>query len=151
MWMSNFCGLHFIVALADTEEACLKLWEGVVFSDTKKFGSLNHGSYSNGESGALRLIWSVCKLVQEHGCEKSGRMVSFSTFMKETNQMDTLPPYPFLGNRFNILFVSGAGVFYLYPFLADFFNNLSLDNKLMSAVYRDLQVLHFRVACQALG
>ena len=26
-----FCGLHFIVALADTAEACLKLWEGVVF------------------------------------------------------------------------------------------------------------------------
>ena len=89
--------------------------------------------------------------MQEHGCEKSGRMVSFSTFMKETNQVDTLPPYPFLGNQFNILFLNGAGVFYLYPFLADFFNNLSLDNKLMSAVYRDLQVLHFRVACQALG
>ena len=146
-----FCGLHFIVALADTAEACLKLWEGVVFSDPKKVGSLNHGSYSNGESGPLRLIRSVCKLVQERGCEKSGRMVSFSTFMKETNQMDTLPLYPFLGNRFNILFLNGAGVFYLYPFLVDFLNNLSLDNKLMSAVYHDLQVLHFRVACQALG
>ena len=51
-----FCGLHIIVALADTAEACLKLWEGVVFSDPKKVGSLNHGSYSNGESGPLRLI-----------------------------------------------------------------------------------------------
>ena len=146
-----FCGLHFIVALADTAEACLKLWEGVVFPDPKKVGSLNHGSYSNGESGPLRLIRSVCKLVQERGCEKSGRMVSFSTFMKETNQMDTLPLYPFLGNRFNILFLNGARVFYLYPFLVDFLNNLALDNKLMSAVYHDLQVLHFRVACQALG
>ena len=146
-----FCGLHFIVALADTAEARLKLWEGIVFSDPKKVGSLNHGSYSNGESGPLRLIRSVCKLVQERGCEKSGRMVSFATFMKETNQMDNLPLYPFLGNRFNILLFNGAGVFYLYPFLVDFLNNLSLDNKLMSAVYHDLQVLHFRIACQALG
>ena len=145
-----FCGLHIIVALADTAEACLKLWEGVVFSDPKKVGSLNHGSYSNGESGPLRLIRSVCKLVQERGCEKSGRMVSFATFMKETKHMDNLPLYSFLGNRFNILFLNGAGVFYLHPFLVEFLNNLSLDNKLMSAVYHDLQVLHFRVACQAL-
>ena len=91
-----FCGLHFIVALADTAEARLKLWEGIVFSDPKKVGSLNHGSYSNAESGPLRLIQSVCKLVQERGCEKSGRMVSFATFMKETNQMHNLPLYPFL-------------------------------------------------------
>ena len=71
--------------------------------------------------------------------------------MKETNQMDTLPLYPFLGNQFNILFLNSAGVFCLYPFLVDFLNNLSLDNKLMSAVYHDLQVFHFRVAYQALG
>ena len=38
-----------------------------------------------------------------------------------------------------------------YPFLFDFLNNLSFDNKLISAVYHDFQVLHFRVACQALG
>ena len=91
-----FCGLHFIVALADTAEPCLKLWEGVVFSNPKKVGSFNHGSYSNGESGPLRLIRSVCKLVQERGFEKLGRMVSFATFMKETNQMHNLPLYPFL-------------------------------------------------------
>ena len=78
-------------------------------------------------------------------------MVSFATFMKETNRMGISSLYPFLGNRFNIIFLNDAGVFYLYPFLVDFLNNLSLDNKLMSAVYHDLQVLHFRVACQALG
>ena len=65
--------------------------------------------------------------------------------------MDNLPLYPFLENRFNILFLNGSGVFYLYPFLVDFLNNLSLDNKHISAVYHGLQVLHFRVVCQALG
>ena len=78
-------------------------------------------------------------------------MVSFATIMKETNRIGISSLYPFLGNRFNIIFLNDAGVFYLYPFLVDFLNNLSIDNKLMSAVYHELQVLHFRVACQALG
>ena len=42
-------------------------------------------------------------------------------------------------------------MFYIYSFLVEFLNELSLDNKLMSAEYHDLQVLHFRVACQALS
>ena len=71
-----FCGLHFLVALTDTSEACLKLWEGTVFQDPKEVGALSHGSYSNGESGPLRLIRTICKLVQERRCEKSGRMVT---------------------------------------------------------------------------
>ena len=40
-------------------------------------------------------------------------------------------------------------IYSCYLFFVDFLNSLSLDNKLMSAVYHDLQVLHFRVACQA--
>ena len=63
-------GLHFLVALADTSQSCLKLWEGMVVSDPKQAGSLSHGSYSNGESGHLQLITTVYKLVQERGCEK---------------------------------------------------------------------------------
>ena len=63
-------GLHFLVALADTSQSCLKLWEGMVVSDPKQAGPLSHGSYSNGESGHLQLITTVYKLVQERGCEK---------------------------------------------------------------------------------
>ena len=54
-----FCGLHYVVALADTSEVSLKLWESLIFDDPKKVGSLNHGSCSNGESGPLRLIRSL--------------------------------------------------------------------------------------------
>ena len=146
-----FCGLHYLVALADTSEVSLKLWESLIFDDPKNVGSLNYGSYSNGESGPLRLIRTVCKLVQERRCEKSGKMVTFATFLKETHQVINLPLYPFLGNRFNILFLNGAGVFYLLSYLEEFLNNVSLENKLMSAVFHDLQVLAFEVACQALG
>ena len=96
-----FCGLHYLVAFADTSEVPLKLWESLIFDEPKKVGSLNHGSDSNGESGPLRLIRTICKLVQESGCEKSGKMVTFATFLKETHQVINLPLYPLLGNQFN--------------------------------------------------
>ena len=130
-----FCGLHFLVILADTSEVCLNLWEGTVFQDPKEVGTVSHGSYSDDESGPLRLIRTICKLVQEHGCEKSGGMVTFSTFMKELHNIINLPFYPFLGNRFNILFLNGAGILYLYNYLIEFLDNVSLDNKLMSAAH----------------
>ena len=75
-----FCGLHCLVGLADQAEASIKLWEGLLIGDAK-VGSLNHGSYSKGESGTLCLIHTVCKSVSERGCEKSGRMVTFATFL----------------------------------------------------------------------
>ena len=117
-----YCGLHFLVGMADQAEACLKVWEGILFKDDNNIvGSLKHGGDSNGESGTTRLIRTVCKAVQQRGCEKSGRMVSFETFMKEEFGMAELPLFPFLGNRFNILFLNGAGTFYLYEKLVDFF------------------------------
>ena len=57
-----FCGLHFLVGLADQAEACLKVWENIIFKG-QNGGSLLHGGYSNGESGTLRLIRTVCKSV----------------------------------------------------------------------------------------
>ena len=47
-----YCGLHFLVGMADQAEACLKVWEGILFKDDNNIvGSLKHGGYSNGESG----------------------------------------------------------------------------------------------------
>ena len=71
-----FCGLHFLVGLADQAEACIKVWENILYNG-ENVGSLAHGGYSNGESGTFRLIRSVCKSVHYRGCEKSGRMVTF--------------------------------------------------------------------------
>ena len=64
-----FCGLRFLAGLADEAEACLKLWENVLFKG-QNIGSLAHGGYSNGESGTLRLIRKVCKTVSHGCCEK---------------------------------------------------------------------------------
>ena len=40
-----FCGLDFLVGLADQAEASIKLYEGLLIGDAK-VGSLNHGGYS---------------------------------------------------------------------------------------------------------
>ena len=44
-----FCGLHFLVSLADQTEASLKAWNGLLCDD-KPVGSLANGGYSKGES-----------------------------------------------------------------------------------------------------
>ena len=117
-----FCGLHFLVGLADQAEDTLKIFEKVsIVGGQTKVGSLGHGGYSNGESGTTRLIRTVCKSVQERGYGKSDRMVTFPCHMKDQHGMDEIPLYPFLGNRFNIWFFDGAGVFYLFDQLVDFF------------------------------
>ena len=144
-----FCGLHFLVGLADQAEACLKVWENIIFKG-QNVGSLLHGGYSNGELGTLHLIRTVCKYVQYRGCEKSGRMVTFEIFMEERN-ITRLPIYQFLGNRFNILFLNGAGVYFLFDHLINFFDQIELDNRLLVAVYWDLKVLAFKVDCRVLG
>ena len=61
-----YCGLHFLVALADQAEESLKIWEGLMFKDGK-VGTLAHGGYSNGESGTTRLKRAVCNSVQTQG------------------------------------------------------------------------------------
>ena len=83
------------------------------------------GGYSIGESGTPRLISGVCKSVHYQGCEKSGTMVTFEIFMEEQD-ICHLPIHQFLGNHLNIVFLYGAGIYYLHHYLVDFFNKLSL-------------------------
>ena len=140
--------MNFLVGLADQAEACLKVWENIIFKG-QNVGSPLHGGYSNGESGTLRLITTVCKSVQHRGCEKSGRMVTFEIFMEERN-ITRLPIYQFLGNRFNILFLNGDGVYFLFDHLINFFDQIELDNRSLVAAYCDLKVLTFRAGCRVL-
>ena len=93
----------------------------------------------------------MCKLVQERGCEKSGRMVDFATFLKTERGLDHVPLAPFFGNRFNILFYNAAGTYFLEDHLKVFFERVRNENKLLSAVYYDLEVPSFMAACRALG
>ena len=119
-----FCGLHYLFGLADQAKACLKILESIILKD-RKVGSIVHGGYSNSESGVARLIRTVCKSVQEKGCEKSGKIVCFATYLKDGFGVTSTLLFPFLGNRFNILFVNAAGVYFLYDQLPIFSEELS--------------------------
>ena len=59
-----FCGLHYMVALAEQAEATLKLADNLLYG-TSEVGSPAHGGYTKGESGTTQLIRTVCKSVQE--------------------------------------------------------------------------------------
>ena len=71
--------------------------------------------------------------------------------MKEHHGVEDIPLYPFFGNRFNILFLNGAGVFHLYQYHLDFFEKVESENKLLTAVSWDLKVLSYKAGCKALG
>ena len=144
-----FCGLHYVVGLADQAESCLKSFEKLVYG-SRLVGSLAHGSYSIGESGTLRLIRTLCKAVQERGCEKSGRMVDFALALEDKG-ISKNPLIQFKGNRFNVLFYNAGIVYYLYEHCTDFFIEVLDENKLLSAVHHDLNEPLYIVGCRALG
>ena len=50
-----FCGLHFLVGLADQTEIALKTWDKLLYDDRTNGSRVNSG-YSKDESGTLRLI-----------------------------------------------------------------------------------------------
>ena len=74
-----FCGLHFLVGLTDQTEASLKVRDSLLYDD-RPVVSIANGGYSKGESGTLRLIRTTCKVIQTHGCKKSGGTSDFYTF-----------------------------------------------------------------------
>ena len=137
--------------MAEQAEAVLKVFDRLLFGD-EKIGSLRTGRcYAKGESGTLRLIRTVCKAIQAKGCEKSGRPVQFKTFLVSEKSIGEVPLAPFKGNRFNITFYNGAGVYFLYNHLTEFFERVHSENKFLGAVYDDLKVNAFVAGCRALG
>ena len=145
-----FCGLHYMVGLADQSEGTLKVFEKLLY-DEKLVGSLAHGGYSKGgESGTLRLIRTLCKAVQERGCEKSGRMVDFQLALEDSGLPEN-PLIPFKGNRFNVLFYNAGIIYYLHDNCKSFFDDVFEENRLLSAVYFDLSEPAYIVGCRALG
>ena len=96
--MNNFfCGLHYLVGLADTAEATLKLWESI------------EGETPGTSSGTQRLIRTACKAFHSRGCEKSGCSVHFRTYLRSQG-VSKIPMADFRGNRFNIIFYDGAEI-----------------------------------------
>ena len=59
-----FCGLHFLVGLADSAEEALKLWEAQCFSNLVA------------SSGTQRLVHTACKAFHDRGSHAAEWMLS---------------------------------------------------------------------------
>ena len=139
--MNNFfCGLHFLVALADISAETLRQWE-----------SLHSEDVSAGESGTIRLIRTACKAIQKQCSEQAGCHVMFHAYVR-TQGVSLFPIAKFKGNGFNIVFYNAGGVFFLRHHLLCYLENVChTRNKLLEAVHKDLKHPLYLIDCRALG
>ena len=145
MRMNNFfCGLHFLVGLADTAEETLKTWEST-------FDEQDTPTYSK-SSGTQRLIRTAYKAFHHRGSEQEGCSTHFRTYLRHKG-LTKIPLASFVGNRFNILFYDAAGVYYLKSHMKEYLSNYhgTSLNHLLQSVYKDLRSPVYTAACKALG
>ena len=141
-----FCGMHFMVGLAESAGAVLKSWEDLHLS-----GSLPSTAESKTESATIQLVRTVCKAVEKHGSEKAGCHGSFRDYLK-TQGIEAVPLARFKGNRFNIVFKDGGGVYFLRNHLIKFFGEVhGATNRLLQAVQKDIVNPVYQAGCKALG
>ena len=128
--MNNFfCGLHFIVGLAECAEATLKLWE-----ETHELAATANSS------GTQRLVRTVCKSFHTRGSQQAGCSNQFQTYLRSRG-IDKIPLAAFRSNRFNILFNDAAGVYFLkHHMLLYLTASHGPLNQLLQTVLCDLQV-----------
>ena len=140
--MNNFfCGLHFLVALADAAEATLAMWESIDTDDGTTCSS----------SGTQHLVHTACKAFHHRGSEQAGCSTHFRAYLRQKG-IHKVPLAAFRGNRFNILFYDAAGVFYLKAHVVDYLKFCHGQlNRLLQAVLSDLSVSKYLAGCKALG
>ena len=149
--MNNFyCGMHYIVGLADSCAAALKVWESSHFGEGVKVGAeLLPGTWQ-GNGGVARLIYSATKAFEKHGDEAAGCVADFHAFLSETKT--PLPLEEYRGNRSYVIFRNGAGIYFLHDKMLHFLADVSVrDNQLLRAVKADLSVTELVAGARALG
>ena len=140
--MNNFfCGLHYLVGLANAAEATLQTWEATI----------NEENIQTQSSGTQRLIHTACKAFHHRGSEQAGCSTKFRSFLRQ-QRIYEMPLAAFQGNRFNILFYDAAGVYFLHEYMLQYlFEIHGTLNHLLQAVLSDLKVPSYIAACNALG
>ena len=80
--MNNlFCGLHYIVGLADQASKLMREWEDVRFGDEKVDADALPGVYETKSSRVVQLICSATSAFAKHGNEESGAVGDFHAFL----------------------------------------------------------------------
>ena len=140
--MNNFfCGLHYIVGLAECAEATLKVWE----AQSTEEGTPN-------SSSTQRLVRTACKAFHHRGSQQCGTSTLFRAYMRKLG-VHKIPLAHFVGNRFNIIFYDGGGVYYLRDQMIKFIESVhgKEANRLLQAVLSDLKDPVNIAGCRALG
>ena len=88
MRMNFFCGLHYVVGLAECTDESLKPWEAA---------SDNVSALS--ASGTQRLVRTACKAFHHRGSQKAASSALFRAFLMKHN-IHKIPLAHFVGNRF---------------------------------------------------
>lgn len=141
-----YCGLHFLVGMAEVAEKALFAWEKTQLEDE----GVNEDVLRKGESGTHRLIYTACKALTKHGSEQAGCHAAFMAFLSDKGV--NMPLVDFRGNRFNILFFNAAGLWQIRDLVSGFLSDShGTTNRLLQAVASDLRVPEFLAGCRALG
>lgn len=152
--MNNlYCGMHFVVNLAETVSSCLELYDRLHFENSPAGAALLVGNpaFHSKEAGGVRLVRSACKALQKHGSEQSGHPQEFAAYLSSVG-ISKVPLDSFRGNRFNILFHNAAGLFYVKDHVSHFLENVfGKGNKLLQAVAADMKEPVFLAEVRALG
>ncbi|KAI8490620.1 hypothetical protein Bbelb_318880 [Branchiostoma belcheri] len=159
--MNNmYCQLHALIGFAIYSDEALRELEDLWRVQEKKLGVENLREFQNkdgeytwgkGDSATQSLIRTTCDAIAPSGNQQAGCMGGFETYLaldhlklKRTTHMKS-----FKGNRFNILFECGAGVFHHSKYIENGYHKAG--NRLLRAVLADISSLAILSGCRALG
>ena len=148
-----FCGMHYVVNMAETVSEALKLYEKLYLNGGLAGAALlaQNPAKNSTEAGAVRLIRTACKALERHGSEQSGYPEDFAAFLA-SHGVSRVPLDSFRGNRFNILFHNAAGLYFLRNHASSFLSSVfDRPNLLLQAVAADLKEPLFLAGVRALG
>ncbi|XP_065182489.1 uncharacterized protein LOC135813316 [Sycon ciliatum] len=149
--MNNFfCGMHFIVGLADQSQIAMRKWEDMHFGDQPFGAHTLHGVYDTDGSRVFRLLRNAANAFQKHGNEQAGCMHAFRSYV--TDMGGVVPLAEQRGNRSYVCYFNGAGVYYLHELMTTFLQDVQADpNQLLRAVKADLAIPELLSGARALG
>ena len=70
-----FCGVHFVVSMAETTSEAIRLFEKAHHKDSEL------GVSGNTEAGTIRLIRTACKVFEHQGDDKAACALHFHTYL----------------------------------------------------------------------
>lgn len=135
--------MHLVVNFTTECDKGLKEFEQNVIESER-----NPHAFNSFESGACRLIRTAAKGLTTHGSEKAGAASYWNSFLDEMGKKQIAT---FRSNRFNILFVHAAAVFYHKDHIKNFLNQWIYPNELLKSIEFDIIEKIYVAEIMALG